>query len=52
MGPYFTSENLMTAKFVMAYVLEMIKPFQVNVRLMVTLVMYIRLWLKNQYFGL
>ena len=29
-GPYFTSENPMTAKYVMACVLETVKLFQVN----------------------
>ena len=52
-GPYFTSDNPMTAKYVMACVLETVKLFQVNLVIgSFKLYILIDSWLKNQSFGL
>ena len=40
-GPYCTSENPMTAKFVMACVLETVKLFQVRVRIIINLLPFL-----------
>ena len=40
-GPYITSENQMTSKFFMACVLETVKLFQVRVRIIINLLLFL-----------